>query len=126
MTITPEDARKWLGNATPGPWDLSDGSTEQLMTPDGIMGCENPGFWISPPDATLICFAPDMAQTLAGMHEEWAKEFRVNGGIWIPEMWHRNRSDAERDQYMRWRDHTTTIESRLVRRLVSETEVVES
>ena len=77
-------------------------------------------------DATpLLMEARHLAQTIAGMHEEWAKEFRVNGGIWIPEMWHRNRADAERDQYMRWRDHTTTIESRLVRRLVSETEVVE-
>ena len=71
MTITPDQARELLDGATPGPWDASfdDEADATRLYP----WCEDEEIddgesW------ELARNAPGLAQTIAGMREEWAVE----------------------------------------------------
>ena len=84
MTITPDQARELLDGATPGPWKkrrdrdgtpiavvVSAGPTERhhIMTAEPACSEER-----AQADTGLIAAAPDLAQTIAGMTEEWGVE----------------------------------------------------
>lgn len=140
MTITPDQAQNLLDGATPAPWVWQTneydsrnaggpnrgydslgpkGGKPALETQDG----EDYASWvnISEADKELIAAAPDLAQTIAGMRWEYALEtlwgtchdWAVTTG-WFP--------TPERA----WADLALdTGPTRLVRRLVSETEVID-
>ena len=131
MSITPDQARALLDGATPGPWKkrrdrdgtpiavvVSAGPTDRhhIMTAEPACSEER-----AQADTGLIAAAPALAQTIAGMTVEYALEtlwgtghdWAVTTG-WFP--------TPERA----WADLALdTGPTRLVRRLVSETEVVE-
>ena len=142
MTITPDQAQNLLDRAIPGPWRLDDHDnprTVDAIKPHRLRGVGHPRTYIadvcrpgaSPgrddalamtaADGTLIAATPDLAQTIAGMTVEYALEtlwgtghdWAVTTG-WLP--------TPERA----WADLALdTGPTRLVRRLVSETEVID-
>ena len=118
MIITPDQAQNLLDGATPGPWWIH--PAYGTVEPDVISG-EGCRFVATDEDLNLSAKAPGMAQTIAGMTVEYALEtlwgtghdWAVTTG-WFP--------TPERA----WADLALdTGPTRLVRRLVSETEVVE-
>ena len=118
MNITPEQADQWAQRATDGPWSID--PDYGTVEPDVISG-EGCRFEASDEDLALIAAAPDLAQTIAGMTVEYALEtlwgtghdWAVTTG-WLP--------TPERA----WADLALdTGPTRLVRRLVSETEVID-
>lgn len=129
MTITPDQASELLDGATPGPWGrtgmgaLTDTDGKALVTdPDGNM---------SSADADLAAAAPDMAETIAGMTEEWGVD--ANGDALFPvrEEGHPmgsyftpDRAEAEvvRARMAKLNPHVNYL---LVRRMVSVAEVIE-
>lgn len=132
MTITPDQARELLDVATPGPW-REDGSN--IMNHDGDPLLSDWSFgdpnWYNDRDITLMAAAPELAQTIAGMTEEWGVEADSNALFPVNEEWHPNgeyftesRADAEavRDRMAKLNPHTRY---RLVRRLVGPVEVAE-
>lgn len=128
MTITPDQARYLLAGATPGPWHKCRDNHSDCDCPEGtvfgpdVVGSENPGIWWTTADEPVILAAPDLAQTIAGMTEEWKAEYREIWGAWLAVSdW--TTEDKARlalipDQF---KDATT----RLVRRLVGPVEAVE-
>jgi hypothetical protein len=135
MTITPDQAQNLLDGATPGPWralhdqwEDEDGTPCEdfyvLGGPDGILHTEDfdPDTHNPVANTTLAAAAPDLAQTIAGMKTEYALETLWGTGAdwavttgWFP--------TPERA----WADLVLDAgPTRLVRRVVSETEVVES
>ena len=119
MTITPDQAQTLLDGATPGPW----GRTQMgaLTDTDGKVLVHGPDGNMDDGDANLAAAAPDLAQTIAGMRWEYALEtlwgtghdWAVTTG-WFP--------TPERA----WADLALdTGPTRIVRRLVSETEVID-
>lgn len=141
--MTPDKARELLENATAGPWEYKDYTVymnacrDVLTIPDGVYGV------IQEQDGPLVAAAPDLAELVAGMHYEYAAQVEhdgrkktvtdSDGGLWLcghinSEMqhWHRDRKDAQ--EYADcWDSHyskSTGATARVVRRLVSEEEVV--
>jgi hypothetical protein len=77
-------------------------------------------------DGSLAAAAPDLAQTIAGMREEWRRETRIVGDEeWAPMEWRSTRWYAENDQVWWWTPKHAVREYRLVRRLISAPEVIE-
>lgn len=78
MTITPDHARELLDGATSGSWS-HDGRVKfrnwrvNYVGPISSM-CNCDGLDVSEEDADLAAAAPDLAQTIAGMTEEWGVE----------------------------------------------------
>lgn len=113
MTITPDQAQEWLDWAIPGPWEASFDEVycaTRLYTLGEGDEIEDGDSW------ELARHAPDLAQTIAGMAEEWA--VRVNGriGRWGD----RANADRELDACRKLRTSGT-----LIRRLVGPVEVAE-
>ncbi len=133
MTITPDQAQKLLDSGTPGPWHKCrdnhsdcDCSEDTVFGPD-VIGSENPGIWWTTADETVILSAPDMAQTIAGMTEEWGVERDRPGTAYI---------DGTVARWITWigdeaRARKACVISprggnpRLVRRLVGPVEVID-
>ena len=67
--MTPEEARNLLKHTTPGPWEVS--SSRSVVGINIMMYSASPETERQRADTALIAAAPDMAATLAGMHEEW-------------------------------------------------------
>lgn len=125
MTITPDQARELLDRATPGPWIMHRYVPEDYIrvTGEDLKDIADNGV-VEDGDAHLIAAAPDLAQTIAGMREEWAVEM------------HHDVDDTWR-QYTTWvatregaSQHLTADlgwarQYRLVRRLVGPVEVAE-
>ena len=127
MTITPDQADQWAQTATDGPWYVHtdpDGTLIHDDTGNRCIAVEQAGSDYRKADLDLAAAAPDLAQTIAGMREEWAVE-----------MYH--------DVDDTWRQYTTWVATRegasqhltadlgwarqyrLVRRLVGPVEVAE-
>lgn len=126
MNITPDQARKLLDGATPGPW-YEDGSNimnhdgDPLLS-DGSFGDPN---WYNVRDLTLMAAAPDLAQTIAVMQWEYAVEMMGEEwemvGLYGPDEPWGSEADA-RGAMKAWRSPRPT---RLVRRLVGPVEVID-
>ncbi|WP_312980982.1 hypothetical protein [Corynebacterium sp.] len=144
MTITPDQARELLDGATPGPWDVlllsaTKEAVNVLVGEDAVQGdgeclaTFDSGFggdpeWANPEgNLPLIAAAPDLAQTIAGMTEEWGVERDRPGTAYI---------DGTVARWITWigdeaRARKACVISprggnpRLVRRLVGPVEVVE-
>lgn len=138
--VTPEQACELLKGTTPGPWEAGS-YTYQLA------GCpEATDFWVSSESSfiaengnqvgrgseagnnfELIAAAPVMAETIAGMQAEYAVQYLAPSGEW---------KFTYEDYEIRWqsslsvqmvravRDHTVE-ETRIVRRYVTDVEVME-
>ena len=110
MTITPDQARELLDGATPGPWWIH--PAYGTVEPDVISG-EGCRFVATDEDLNLSAKAPGMAQTIAGMTEEWGVKLPATGKI----MWRSDLKDA--------RELAELGNGLLVRRLVSDPEVID-
>ena len=128
MTITPDQARELLYGATPGPWGRT--GMGALTDTDGKVLVHDPDGNMDDSDANLAAAAPDLAQTIAGMTEEWGVS-RANALFPVREEEHPmgahftpDRAEAEgvRDRMAKLNPHT---HYRLVRRLVGPVEVKE-
>lgn len=80
MTITPDQADRMKRNATDGPWfvhtdpDDVDGTFIHDDLGHMCVAIEPRGSDYRPDDLELAAAAPEMAETIAGMTEEWGVE----------------------------------------------------
>ena len=133
--ITPEQARELLDGTTPRPWKIvAYGiSCPELMieTFDGdTLAAE-----VEPDDAPLIAAAPALAQTVANLHYEYAVQLEDTTGEtrFAMSMYNLTRNPEEAwwaptpnaPLANHWRFSQTGLKVRIVRRLVSDPEVVE-
>lgn len=130
MTITPEQADKWSQGATDGPWYVHtdpDGTLIHDDTGNMCIAVEPVGSDYREADLTLAAAAPDLAQTIAGMTEEWGVERDRPGSAYI---------DGTVARWITWigdgaRARKACVIShrggnpRLVRRLVGPVEVID-
>lgn len=113
--MTPEEARALREDATPGPWGLEriDGDTHVIF--QGMP--REPEEW----DMPLIAAAPELAELVAGLRYEYAVAGVDNDGKTIPpKTWFPNRYEANIAAMC-----VNTVETRIVRRLVGDQEVVD-
>lgn len=111
MVVTPDQARELLDGTTPGPWEaLFD--NEAIETDTSTVLCNTDGAveWGRniEHDVPLAAASPDLAQTIAGMTEEWGVRF-PDGSEWWPG------GDSEKTVYAA----KLTRHVRFIRRLVS-------
>ena len=131
IRIGPERARELREGAQPGPWrtETIDGALHVLF-PSGNGAPEEA-------DLPLIAAAPDLAETIAGMEYEYAVQVTNDGGeSWRfahgavkatfdpikPCWWFRTEEEAK--GFAKFRT-TKRSSARVVRRLVTDVEVVE-
>lgn len=143
MTITPDQARELLDGATPGPWENlhiewadKDGVERETWfvcdESDVLMRtCKQEEGRGTEANSNIAAAAPDLAQIIAGMTEEWGVEADGNALFPVNEEWHPNgeyftesRADAEavRDRMEKLNQH---VRYRLVRRLVGPVEAID-
>lgn len=111
MNITQEQAQEWLENAIPGPWDAffdDKADATRLYKRGEDEEIEDTDSW------ELARNAPDLAQTIAGMTEQWG--VRADD----EEIW----ADTP-DQQMLVEQAAAMPGNHLLRRLVGPVEVVE-
>ena len=84
MTVTPDQAGDLLPGTTPGPWMMHRDVPEDFIrvTGDDLKDIAANGV-VEDADARLIAAAPDLAQTVAGMTEEWGVRF-PDASEWWP------------------------------------------
>lgn len=133
--ISPEQARELLDTANPGPWEVMKEYTDGELRPyDSHRICTESGVYVGimhGQDARLTAAAPDLAETIAGMTYEytvyvylgekriiqWAFEEDSHVGDWT--------GDLDKAEYVRDSLAKEGRRARVVRRLVSDPEVVE-
>ena len=110
--MTPEEARGLLEAATPGPWRAFMATSGQVIVDSGKL--DNAG------DVPLATAAPALAETVAGLRYEYAVQVERDG-VWVVS------EDSSWGSYSVAvvRYGRTEEPARIVRRLVSEPEVVE-
>ncbi|MDN6657588.1 MAG: hypothetical protein L0L18_00955 [Acidipropionibacterium jensenii] len=133
MSITPDQADQWAQTATDGPWyahtdpDDPDGTYIYDETGNMCIAVAPAGSAYQLADLDLAAAAPELAQTIAGMTEEWGVERDRPGTAYI---------DGTVARWITWigdeaRARKACVISprggnpRLVRRLVGPTEVTE-
>ena len=134
-SISPERARELLDTASPGPWRVIDEYPDGVRRPDDSCLIHTPsGEYMGimhGKDATLTAAAPDLAETIAGMTYEytvyvylgekhiiqWSFEEDSHVGEWT--------DDLDKAEYVRDALIKEGRRARLVRRLVTDVEVVE-
>ena len=135
--ISPAWAQELLDGAQPGPWVYNrpivetDGGRGQLTAADPEYGVIDEG------DGPLVAAAPELAQTVAGMRYEYAVQVSNDGGeSWRfahggtkstldpidPCWWFRTEEEAR--DFAKFRT-TKRSSARVVRRLVTDVEVIE-
>ena len=128
MTITPDQARELLDGATPGPWEAYDpgdnsarlyGHHDERLVKH-VKPQESAGSYMDRADGELAAAAPDLAQTIAGMTEEWRCEADFDGTWAGLTTWESSPDYARATMQRRHR-----YPVRLVRRLVGTVEVAE-
>ena len=138
---SPELAQELLVGATPGPWKLIGEYDDGEPRPDDSYLIHTPGGEhlgiMHGQDARLTAAAPDMAATIAGMRYEYAVQVTDDGGeSWRfahggtkstpdpidPCWWFRTEEEAR--DFAKFRT-TKRSRARVVRRLVTDVEVVE-
>lgn len=137
--MTPEEARALLDGATPGPWQVrGDGPANRQLH---VCDCEERAEVaesVTWENAPLIAAAPALAELVAGMRYEYAVQVEMSDGEWhftddefypfgTPEPRHaewQTKTGAE-ELYDSFVEDDGPKHIRIVRRLVSESEVVE-
>lgn len=138
--MTPDKARELLDGTTPGPWQVrGDGPANRQLR---VCDCEERAEVaesVTWEDAPLVAAAPALAQTVAGMHYEYAvatgpehspvyaamnSQGRFIGTTLALADWWQTKGEAQDlvDELRGENEHST---ARVVRRLVSAPEVVE-
>ena len=138
MTDIIANAKQLLDEATPAPWELYGGEIHHIQhTPEQCTSfrCdhrwhvlsenwgENPGVAAADEDLTLMAAAPELAQALAEETWEYGVEYKYltnRGAEWRLDPsagWHKAYRDAERAA-------RTSVQFRIVRRRVSQPEVI--
>lgn len=126
MTITPDQADHWTQTATPGQWYVHtapgdpDGTFIYDDTGNMCIAVEPAGSDYLEADLDLAAAAPELAQTIAGMTEQWRCEANF-AGTWAGLTTWESSPDYARATMQRRHRYPT----RLVRRLVGPVEVVE-
>lgn len=124
--MTPDKARELLDNATPGPWEAwdtySNGTPRQDTSRQMRAGDQYLGI-MHAPDAHLAAAAPDLAKLVAGLRYVYAVECTRDGENWRRETTWDSRSLADSDEKC-FKQEDEFIDTRIVRRLVSDEEVV--
>lgn len=94
--MTPDQARRLLEGATPGPWEWCEGKDQSgefvaLCGPDGAPALRTwdgdlyaSGVHGTEADKALAAAAPALAAMAAGMHAEYRAEQQSDGGAWLP------------------------------------------
>lgn len=135
MTDIIKNAKQLLDGATPGPWEWSGYDLEQTFDAGGAIvmdtTCENPHLGgvvnveITPEDERLIAAAPENTQALAEETWEYAVQVkRSESWKYTYESWGNRWQGSYSVQEVRaQRDHPGE-ETRIVRRRVSEPEVI--
>lgn len=121
--MTPDKARELLDNATPGPWQSRGDGPSSGKPHLYVCTCEDRtkvAEAVGWDDAPLIAAAPDLAALVAGMHYEYAVQLKHGDG-WIMS---RHRSATHEDAKA-IQARYSRAETRIVRRLVTDEEVVE-
>ena len=140
-SISPERARELLDTASPGPWRVIDEYPDGVRRPDDSCLIHTPsGEYMGimhGKDATLTAAAPDLAETIAGMRWEYAVQVSNDGCLLYtspsprdlstfdpikPCWWFRTEEEAQDFAKFRTRKR---VQVRVVRRLVSDVEVIE-
>lgn len=150
-SISPERARELLDTASPGPWEVIDEYPDGVRRPDDSHRiCTESGVYVGlahGKDATLTAAAPDLAETIAGMHYEYVVQahFLADAApnTWMPcDSWGLTGYDSVRANEpwagpRKWRavgaaemcaDNARAYgdrDVRIVRRLVTDVEVIE-
>lgn len=137
---SPELAQELLVGATPGPWKLIGEYDDGEPRPDDSYLIHTPGGEylgiMHGQDARLTAAAPELAEIVAGMRAEYAVQVSVDGELWRfahggtkstldpidPCWWFRTEEEARDFAKFRTRKR---VQVRVVRRLVSDVEVVE-
>lgn len=133
--ISPERAKELREGAQPGPWVYNrpivetDGGRGQLAAADPEYGVIGAG------DGPLVAAAPDLAETIAEMHWEYAVQAKDEDGKWLGidknglathaygfVVWHLSLRDARESLLDLVEQEAPT---RVVRRMVTDPEVVE-
>ena len=135
--MTPQEARELLDKATPGPWDCVGQDDEYpRVARDGYQDITNDATNFNAP---LIAAAPALAELVANMHYEYAvatgpehspvyaamnSQGRFIGTALALADWWQTKGEAQDlvDELRGENEHST---ARIVRRLVSDPEVVE-
>lgn len=126
MTIAPDQAGELLDGAKPGPWyvhadqDVTDGTFIYDDTGNMCIAVEPSGSDYREADLLLAAAAPDLAQTISGMTEEWRCEADFDGTWAGLTTWESSPDYARATMQRRHR-----YPVRLVRRLVGPAEVID-
>lgn len=124
--MTPEQIHELLDNATPGPWEAratySNGTPRQDTSRQMRAGDQYLGI-MHAPDADLAAAAPDLAKLVAGLRHEYAVECTRDGENWRRETSWGSRAGADSDEKC-FKQEDEFIDTRIVRRLASDEEVV--
>lgn len=116
--MTPQEARELLDKATPGPWDCVGQDDEYpRVARDGYQDITNDATNFNAP---LIAAAPALAELVANLHYEYAVELKHGDG-WITSRHHAPTIETAKEIAARY----TRTETRIVRRLATDPEVVE-
>ena len=139
-SISPEQAQELLEGSEPGHWRVIAEYPDGEPRPDDshviyTLGCEYVGI-VNGSHSHLAAAAPELAEIVAGMRAEYAVQVSVDGELWLfahggvkgtldpiePCWWFRTEEEARDFAKFRTTKRSTT---RVVRRLVSDVEVVE-
>lgn len=118
--MTPEQAQELLRIAADGPWEERPSENcdccHDVVSKDGVVvalashNC----------DAPLVAAAPDLAETVAGLRYEYAVEIKHGDG-WITSRHHTPTIETAKEIAARYK----RTDTRIVRRLATQPEVVE-
>lgn len=139
--IRPEDAQSMLREATPGPWQARGDGPSAGHPHFYICTCEDRAHVaenVYYRNARLLTYAPDLAEVVANLRYEYAVQVEMSDGEWhftddefypfgTPEPRHaewQTKTGAE-ELYDSFVEDDGPKHIRIVRRLVSESEVVE-
>lgn len=138
--ISPERAQELLDDAAPGPWEAVGEYPDGESRPDTsrLMRSANGEYLgiMHGADAHLAAAAPELAETIAGMRWEYAVQVSVDGELWLfahggtkstlnpidPCWWFHTEEEARDFAKFRTTKRST---ARVVRRLVTDVEVIE-
>ena len=131
--ISPERARELREGAQPGPWVYNRPIVE-TNGGRGLLTAADPEYGvIDEGDGPLVAAAPELAETIAGMHWEYAMQGLDDYGVWrFSDFTGRLLFAHETDRTSWYREpitqkHIERIKPgwRIVRRMVTDPEVVE-
>lgn len=128
---TREQARELVKSATPAPWftdtKRSTDEVQRVRTAVQVHGVildvTIADEVYEDADAELIALAPILAQLVAGLDQEWARQARITGGEWSTLSWRSTRDEAEKCEWPYSIPPGATLEYRTITRYATRQEV---